>query len=158
MICNFKTTFSDGTPTDFIEKIGASSRLAGFCYDFEEMRLKKALWNYHDTLSLPWGLTHKLHTIRQGQRWRAGMKAHIYTGSRTKQARCHFVCEVKSVQNIQIIDKGDHVLPYLFIDGVQIDDLKVFENLAKTMDLETYHTFSLDSKATSMARSFTLLI
>lgn len=46
----------------------------------------------------------KLHTIRKGNRWKAGMTIHFATGVRTKFYNCFHVAKCVSVQGIEIID------------------------------------------------------
>lgn len=67
MTLGFTTHFPDGTPTLFPEKI-----LLPFWPEIGEQ--------------YP-GLRPKLHTFRQGRRWRAGMRMHMVTGNRTAARR-----------------------------------------------------------------------
>ena len=86
MILGFKTQFPDKTPTFFPEKILACT--------FRD--------NSFYLMHRP-----KKHTIRSGQRWKAGMPIHMATGVRSKAYRqfnknVPGLNKVISVQKIQI--------------------------------------------------------
>ena len=66
----------------------------------------------------------KIHSIRKGNRWKAGDKIHMVYGSRTKQRRQFRLDTVVSVQDIIIdFDNGG-----IWIDGVQEYDLEPLTN------------------------------
>lgn len=99
MILGFKTEIC-GKPTDFVEKIRA-------CVS----PIKANAW------------TPKIHTIREGHRWKAGTKMHMAIGVRTKDyyqfntgeyaALDHCV----SVQDIEIVDANDYVAREVLVRG-----------------------------------------
>lgn len=67
MTLGFTTHFPDGKPTLFVERI---------------------LLPYRPQIAKDHpGLLPKLHTFRQGQRWRRGMRMHMVTGNRTAARR-----------------------------------------------------------------------
>jgi hypothetical protein len=62
----------------------------------------------------------KIHTIREGDRWRAGMKIHFATGVRTKRYTQFNSGIVTSVQNIHIappFEKDGYTTGLILIDG-----------------------------------------
>ena len=74
MLLGFKQYFTDGTPTRFVEKIIYPVK-AAIVLDVPE---SYTINNGH------WGMA-KLHTIRQGNRWRADMPIQMAYGVRTKK-------------------------------------------------------------------------
>ena len=109
MVLGFMTVLN-GKPTHFVEKIWACSG------DLEQI------------------FAPKLHSIRAGNRWKAGMAIHMATGVRTKNYNRFNggligLDVVKSVQTIEITDIGEDyesyhdgrkgiIHPYITLDGV----------------------------------------
>lgn len=104
MILNFATKFPKnlgetlgGNPTFFPEKIWQ-----GIQSQEVDQYFRNFLFSDHckdpNLSQKP-----KLHTIRQGNRWKVGDKIHFYVGSRTKKAlQFAPVLQVKAVDTIQI--------------------------------------------------------
>lgn len=125
MICNFSTKLPNGQPSRFVEKI-ARAYTVGLIkrpYDKEFEALIDEVAKGVDPILL-WS---KIHTIRWGKRWRAGMKAHIYTGSRTKNSKCHFVLDVVSVQDVVIIPGGPVLIDGKIISEERLEELAGFD-------------------------------
>lgn len=61
----------------------------------------------------------KLHTIRKGNRWKAGKTIHFATGQRTKNYQCFHVAKCVSVQSIEIID-CDNIPPSQYNNQVHV--------------------------------------
>lgn len=141
MILPFKTTFKDGSPTEFVGKIwaglipikgnDAAEAMAKF-----RMGISKGLVQYAPTVGEC--LKHyvpKLHTMRQDEknRWKPGMKIHAVVFNRTKK-RFQFVpvMECKAVQDIEIV-YGDHRVEVFidceYYDGVSMRDDTEHEEL-----------------------------
>jgi hypothetical protein len=104
MTLSFSQKFKDGTPNYFIEKIWngliRDCDFSVYDYYFNEYANKFGeYWNENYTEIL----TSKIHTIRSGNRWKAGDKIHFVVNSRTKD-RFQFapVITAKSVQRIDI--------------------------------------------------------
>lgn len=68
MILGFKEHFPWGEPTFFKEKVLGKWEKLGSCKPLQQIQLGT-----------------KLHTIREGNRWKAGMLLHMATGVRTKK-------------------------------------------------------------------------
>ena len=68
MILGFKEKFADGTPTHFMQKILTSVTPDGHGVCAE----------------VPYGFTPKIHTLREGERWRAGLTIEMAYNSRSK--------------------------------------------------------------------------
>lgn len=57
---------------------------------------------------------HKIHTIRNGSRWKLHAIIHMAYGVRTKQYDCFRISWVKAIQRIDITYKGpDHAIIYI---------------------------------------------
>ncbi|GGH02968.1 hypothetical protein [Pedobacter zeae] len=82
----------------------------------------------------------KLHTIRAGDRWRAGMDIHMVINNRTAD-RFQFAPTVKckSVQKIEIKWKTEDWV-YLYVDGRHIDFVEI-EALAINDGFESVDAF-----------------
>lgn len=96
MILGFKTKFPWGQETRFAEKI----LLPHFIYD----PIKKY---FSETICI----APKVHTIREGQRWKAGDWIHMATGVRTKFYKqfnkgIPELAKCRSTQRIDIIHRG----------------------------------------------------
>lgn len=108
MICGFKQKFPWGEPTNFREKI-LMSVIDAPAIIIDDVVLSG---------KIP-GLGHlhaKLHTIRAGNRWKAGDRIHMAYGVRTKNYQCFNegipeLETVKSVQSIEIIHYTVHMKP-----------------------------------------------
>lgn len=89
------------------------------------------------------GVKPKDHTIRSGNRWKAGNKIHFVINSRTKD-RFQFapICEVKSVQTIEIkrVDTNFGNLVIINIDGKPFPYYNWF-NLAQRDGFESVEDF-----------------
>lgn len=97
MVLGFKKTFSDGTPTDFRDKI-----FNGLIGIIEEPI--------------------KLHSIRQGERWRAGMAIQMAYGVRTKhyQQFNEGVEELSTCVSVQAIEMDFNLITgkvNVYVDG-----------------------------------------
>lgn len=99
MVLGFKTHLPNGKPTGFKSKI-----LAGVDSSIE--------------------LIPKIHTIREGERWKPGMKIHMATGVRTPKYE-QFNKEYPELQTV--IHTQKIVIKNQFDDqaGVWIDDIKL---------------------------------
>lgn len=96
MILNFKT-ITNGKPTYFPEKIWSGLK----SLEVDEY-FRNFLFSDHckdpNLIQKP-----KLHSIRQGNRWKVGDKIHFYVGSRTKKAlQFAPILQVKAVQKIRV--------------------------------------------------------
>jgi hypothetical protein len=80
----------------------------------------------------------KLHTIRTGNRWRAGMKIHFLTGNRTPNRNQFKLSTVTSVQDFKILWHKDNY--QLFVDGNEIDFTEEF-NLAENDGFDDFDDF-----------------
>lgn len=103
MTLGFSTHFQDGSPTQFQQKILLPYRPA-------------MLDCFPDLLP-------KIHTFREGKRWRAGIKMHLVVNNHTPQ-RYQFGKDIpeleycKSVQDCTILCIGDVIT--IFIDGTPL--------------------------------------
>jgi hypothetical protein len=124
MILGFKTQFPDKTPTFFPEKILACA--------------------FPDDLFFA-AHTPKKHTIRSGQRWKAGIPIHMATGVRSKSYRqfnkdIPGLEKVISVQKIQI--KWDNPVGDPRYDfNIWVDDRKL--SMIDTVELIQNDGFGL---------------
>jgi len=102
MVLGFKQKFPWGEPTYFREKI-----LAGV--------------GYGPIVSLP-----KIHTIRAGNRWRAGDKIHMAYGVRTKNYEQFNkgIPELAFVKSVQKIEMWWDRSLYILIDGKYFEDME----------------------------------
>jgi len=124
MICGFKQKFSDGTPTYFREKILASARKVS-ALDIVSAHASGQC--QYSEKGVPIGFAPKLHTLRIGNRWGAGMSIQMAYGVRTKNYEQFNkgITEleiVKSVQTIKIegrpkIWQGESYVQRIWIDG-----------------------------------------
>jgi hypothetical protein len=149
MICGFKQKFPWGEPTYFREKILANKNDGRRYYRIDKIHeVIQKNWTHKegdvidgmyspDTKVLTdWNghfwpfctadvteLKPKLHTIREGNRWKAGDRIHMAYGVRTKNYQCfnEGIPElefVKSVQSIEITHYTIHMKP-LEIMGIK---------------------------------------
>lgn len=128
MILGFKTQIG-GKPTYFVQKI-----LACKMADYQDV--------FHP----------KKHTIRAGERWKAGMKIHMAIGVRTKK---YFqfngdgigLDKVVSTQNIEIkYENTNSDFPTVYIDGQKFsifvtDDAPVLIRLALNDGFDSFGKF-----------------
>lgn len=88
----------------------------------------------------------KKHSIRNGDRWVAGMKIHMATGVRTSDYSCFDIRIVQSVQKIRIqfAEQYRKDIPpmYIWIDGDMID-IVTADKLAKNDGFDSYADFQL---------------
>lgn len=135
MIAGFKTKFEDGTPTFFLPAIYKSLMFLG------QEHLMNKPFEYDEMLKVK-DIPHcKIHTIRAGNRWRAGMTMHMATGVRTKNYNCFAELVCKSVQDISIVFYNS---PRPYITNVIIDNVihtfGISESIAR-MDGLSYNRF-----------------
>lgn len=110
MILNFQTTFKDGSPTYFVDKISETFDFLdneelqniwdsawGKFFGKEELNLLFKRWS--DLTELP-EVHQKLHSLREDihDRWQIGAKIHFYIWARNKRAICFGIGEVKAIQ------------------------------------------------------------
>jgi hypothetical protein len=136
MILSFKEKFPDGTPTYFIERIWNGIFNEGRKANSVLARLYQ-IGDYSDYLAAyeakfgrQWDgcsaaasgqicTDTKLHTIRAGQRWKAGDTIHLCVNARSKN---YFqfapVMKVVSVQKIEIEYTREDVFPTIFLDNI----------------------------------------
>jgi len=120
MVLGFKQKFPDGTPTHFREKV-----LASLGHYPEGGRPSILLKDGEEIIIKP-----KYHSLRLGNRWKAGMNIHMAYGVRTKnyQQFNKGIPELEkcvSVQKVEIKWTKTHSGMLIFIDGVNVggDDL-----------------------------------
>jgi hypothetical protein len=105
-----------GQPNYFIQKIWMSLKIE------HKQRAYEYYWDQHvHEIEKPWDvadavITPKLHTIRAGNRWKAGMKIHPVINNRTKN-RFQFAPTMQCtfVQNIDI--HWVNGIVWVYIDG-----------------------------------------
>lgn len=132
MILGFATKFPSGKLTNFQNKIlaGVGRRLLG-----------NRSFEYYPSEGNPENIklwTPKIHTLRQGSRWRAGMSIQMATGVRTNKYEqwnvgiegldvCNGVQEIKiSIRSYLISPSGTYHSPYcFFILGNTVHILKI---------------------------------
>jgi len=74
----------------------------------------------------------KIHTIRNGKRWKAGMKIHFATGVRTKKYNCFKEGVCISVQDIRIEKKRGDLYFYIddrFVNGWEVQFVSANDGL-----------------------------
>ena len=133
MNLSFKTKFSNGEPTCFIEKIWVSLSFGvDVKADYAEAYRKKIHENWDELRLPPFGLTRylrpKLHTIREDKhnRWHAGVKIHFNVFNRTKNMfRFAPVIPCVSTQKIEIIRTSDYLNEIICkVDGRILTELE----------------------------------
>ena len=82
----------------------------------------------------------KIHSIRKGNRWKAGMIIHAANDVRTKRYNNFSTMVCISVQNIEIKKCNPGIRPVIFIDDVNID-YKNLELLSRNDGLESFQDF-----------------
>jgi len=151
MICGFQQKFPWGEPTWFREKI-----LAGAGYATTETHPLRQLLNHI--------LEPKIHTIRPGNRWRAGMPIQMAYGVRTKNYQqfnkgIPELEKVVSVQHVKITWVGakdpETYWPKIEVDGNVIGYTRAMKKIVaglpiivttdKTKVIEFVHNDGFDS-------------
>lgn len=96
MILGFKTQFPWGAPTHFEEKITKQP-----------------------------GYRPKIHTLREGERWKSGDLINFATGVRSKNYKEFNRDTCKSTQQVVIVNTPYAVYPWIFVDGQPLRDHKI---------------------------------
>ena len=137
MILGFKTTFDNGTPTYFPEKIIQACWDGYFSVedmDLKNTRIDPMAFGQQKVQNYP-----KLHTIRRGERFKKGDKIHLALGVRTKGYHCFAITTCTAVQPIEIYFIESAVHGHLMgvkLEGKRIDMLipRIANNDGLTID------------------------
>jgi hypothetical protein len=165
MISSFKTHWKNGKPTYFIPKIWESISEGNNWFFYETEKIKNDYLEQHCKNNLIDNILHKslleqieadlfgkfeytpvipkYHTIRKGNRWKAGMKIHFAINNRSKN---YFqfapVIEAKFVQKITINKFLDGINIYIDDDFYLSQlDKGMLEEFAKNDGFDTFKDF-----------------